>query len=1111
MAKKKSSAKKNLETIDPRIYLASHKVNPAFNVLSKLGDLNKANRVDLIISLAANKMLPKSLLPIYSETNYYNAYSISRFIDKCNSIYWTLGIFKNRVKELREFVRLRELFNVNLLASDSVSAKDILNSIDKMSLSWWAIENRAHLLKEVDKQDTKEYLKKIEKIFNRKEIKNKLNDLLLLSESNSVDFFVEHILERLSEFRNSGDDQASYWATCISTLILPINYDPARELDLSLLYYHRNESIFDQYVLFKNILIEMYAKGKTLPERLFPIVMEVAIDVGDQELIGLLDDCKCLSEGGLVETVVSAYTKGNYYEVIKSINEALDQRSAEVFGLLEIYARAGKYVAFEFGATLFGQIANAFSDIVSVDIASREKIDYLNRLLIKFRSESWCKSINFHLISILSEVHPAASIELSRKLIQSLGGRNTPKAKIKNYTLELNEDIALQEIPYHRAIKYDLENQALLELDRSKFPVLSDYLQQQSKAYISNNSWEELIGFSIREYLANKVSFFFLPINRLCSEIERLLSNGLSGSYISEIVVLDIYGREINSAYDEYKTELFEEWLDKHETHRPSEVFEGLELNAVDEYFLENICTPNQLDNIATYSSNLEVIHERVKILNILISKNNDSSSDLIREKIRIIENLFADQFRTKIETGKLFVDIQALETHRKNVYRSMFDHVKSIEGGIILDDFDDILAAGSSKDIFDLDKMTEGGVPLVAPSSEKTDILAKLFIQIAKDFSLNENYGLDKYLSAEIRHVVFEEQLRSCFEKTKLMTMIEGGVYSSNEFWRERYSYVLPGVLDRIDEAFKEFSLAVDSKLKQINNRFRVGIDFQKSGDYIFDFSSYYNYVVEVSKIVESNNNFDEFFSSLIGFMWEVTNEHAKEAQALIDNDLKVKVLRELDLLEQKIIIAKGNVPMNELMQGIRDARSLFNNGVEVVLNWFRFVGAEEGSSFEPLEVIIEAVVRSVDSFYKHKNIELVLSQHASDLKLSYREARALFVALFTALENAYRYNFESRPISVAVSRNDYADTITVVNHADEEKFTNAEGFIREQRKKWNDGSSSLSRKEGGSGLYKIHNLLCNSSKGFEFDIAYGYGQFSVIVRLNHEYFVSGRQSLQA
>ncbi|MCK1783081.1 hypothetical protein L9Z73_01480 [Pseudomonas sp. TNT11] len=1106
MATKKNSAKKNLESIDPKIYLAGHNINPAFNILRKLGDLNKAKRLDLIMSLAANKMLPKSLLPVYNETNYYNAYSTTRFIDKCNSIYWTLGIFKNQIKELHEFVRLRELFNVQLLASDSISAKSVLDSVDAMSLSWWSMENRAHLLKEVDKSNSKEYLKKIEKYFTQKEIKNKLNDLLVLSESNSVDFFIEHILERLSEFRNSGEDQANNWASCISTLILPISYDPERELDLSVLYYYRNESIFDQYVLFKNVIIEMYAKGKTIPNRIAAVVKQIAIEIDDKELTCLLSDCKDFSESKLVGSVVSAYTKGSYHEVIELINEALEHRSPDIFGLLEIYARAGKYIKFNFGLTLFGQIANAFSDIVSVDIASREKIDYLTRLLIKFRSESWCKSVSFHLISILSEVNPAASIELSRKVIQSLGERNTPKAKIKNYTLELNKDIALQEIPYHRAIKYELESQTAPELDRSKFPILSDYIQQQSKAYISNSSWKELIDFSIREYLANKVSFFFLPINRLCSEIENLSSNGLSGSFISEIVVLDIYGREINSAYDEYKTELFEEWLDIHETHRPSEIFESLELNAVDEYFLENICTPNQLDNIATYNSNLEVIHERVKILNILISRNNDSTSDLIREKIRIIENLFADQFRTKIETGKLFVDIQALETHRKSVYRSMFDHIKSIEGGIILDEVDDILAAGSSKDIFDLDKKTEGGVPLVAPSSEKTDVLAKIFIQIAKDFSLNENYGLDKYLSAEIRHVVFEEQLRSCFEKTKLITMIEGGVYSSNEFWRTRYSFVLPGPLDKIDEAFKEFSFAVDNKLKQINNRFRVGIDFKKSGDYIFDFSPYYNYVVEISKIVESNDDFDDFFSSLISFMWEVTDEHAKEAQALIDNDLKVKVLRELDLLEQKIIMAKGNVPMNELMQEIRDARSLFNNGVEVVLNWFRFVGAEDGTSFEPLEVIIEAVVRSVDSFYKHKNIHLVLSQDVSDLQLSYREARALFVALFTALENAYRYNFESRSISVSVTRNAHTDTITVINHADASKFTNPEEFIQEQRKKWNDGNSSLSRKEGGSGLYKIHNLLCNSSKGFEFDIAYKQGRFSVIVRLNHEDFISGR-----
>lgn len=1102
----KKGIRKSSSTIDPTIYFASHKSNPAIKILRKLSELNAASRPDLIFSLSANRLLPKTLLPIYNESNYYNAYSITRHVSKENSVFWILGLFKNSSKILKKFVRLREQFNSHLLASDIESSKAVLDSLDSVSLSWWSMENRAHLIKEIDKQDTKEYLKDLERFFPGSDVKNKLNDLILLSESSSVGFFIESITERLSEFRNSGDGVASDWASSVSTMMLPIMYDVERELDPSILYQYRNESIFDQYVLFKNIIIEMHAKGKVLPDRIFKIAHQLVYDIGDKELVHLMNKLPNCQESDLVNSVVTEYTKGEYNTAIGQISNALSLRSPEVFGLLEIYARAKKYTATEFGSTLFDQIASALADIVSVDSTSREKIEYLTRLLVKFRNESWCKSLSFHLLSILSEIHGSAKIELSRRIIGGLREINTPKASNQNFTLTLNNNIALQEVPYHRAVKYDLKKQLSMELERSQFPMLSDYLQQQSKLYITNKEWSKLIDFSIREYLSNKIAFFYIPISRLCSEIVTLSPKGINASTIASIVVLDIYGREFNSAYDDYKTELFEEWLEGHNTHRPSKIFDSVELSDVDEYFLTNICTPNQLDNIALYSSNLEVIHERVTILNILISKSNRSNTNLVKEKIRIIENLFADQFRTKIETGKLFVDVQALETHRKNIYTSMFEQVKSIEGGVILDELEDDIATSASKDIFNLEKKTEGGIQLVAPTSEKTDALAKIFIQISKDFSSNENYGLDKYLSAEIRHVVFEEQLRSCFEKTKLITMMEGGVYSSNLFWHARYSYVQSNILDKLDDAFRVFSSEVDSTLKQINNRFRVGADFKKSGDYIFDYSPYYSYLVEVSRIVDSSGAYDDFFASLIGFMWELTNESAREAQALINDTLKVKILSEIDTLEQKIILAKGNVPMNELMQEIREARSLFSKAIEVVLNWFRFVGAEDSTNFEPLEVVVEAAVRSVDSFYKHKNVSLSLNQAGSRLELSYREARALFVALFTALENAFRYNFESRQISVSLVKNNKADIIEVLNHTEPSRFINPEEFIQEQRRKWNDRNSNLSRKEGGSGLYKIHNLLLNSSSGFEFDIAYDQGVFSAIIRLNHEHFISGR-----
>lgn len=1106
-ASKSGDKKSKRRMIDPSVYVRGHNSDPVAKILGLLRELDVANDVELIYKLASNKLLPRTLTQVYSGTNYYNTFGSGRSLSKKNGIYWIVGILENCSAIIKRFVSLREKFNSSLLASDYIGAESKLDELDSLCLSWWSMENRVHLQKEVNRGDTKESIKALERYFPSFDVKNKLGDLLLLSESNSVDFFAHSIQERLSEYRNSGSDQAIGQANCVSLLTLPISYDHERSPDLCNVYHYRNESVIDQYVLLKNAILEIYANGNGISGALLGLVLKLATSVEDEEMLCVL------SSGGapspFVTSIVDSYTKGAYGSVVVAVREGLESRSPEIFGLIELYARACKYSNTIFGTTLFDQAASALADIVSVDALSREKIEYLNKLRLKFRSESWCKSLSFHLLSILQEVHEPKIIELSRCSTKGMLRFNTPKATFENFTLKVDSGLDLCDIPLHRAIKYNLKPQSIELLEREAFPILSDYLKQQSKVYIVGKNWSDLIGFIITEYLSNKVAFLYLPVARVCGELLELEKKD-SNSYISSIVVLDIYGRESSGVYDELKTELFEEWLDLHDTHLPSGIFEGKELSSTDIYMLTNICTPSQLDNIAAYEGNIDVIYERVTILNILISATKDPSGELVREKIRIIEDLFADELRAKIEAGKLFVDVQAFTTHRKGFYQTMYEHVKSIRGGVALEEYDDIQMTVASKDIFNLDKKTDGGVPLVAPSSEKTDGLAKLFLHASRDFALNENYGLDKYLSAEIRHVVFEEQLRSCFEKTNLITVKENGDYLPNEVWRARYKYVQDSMLDRLDDAFKDFSIATDRILKEVNNRFRVGTDFKKTGDYIFDFSPYYSCIFELSKVVESSNSFDEFFRGLINFMWQLTDMFAREAQALINDQLKESILAELDSLEQRIATIKSTVPMTELMQEIRNARSYFNNSIEVVLSWFRFVDADDAGSFERLGVVVEAAVGSVDSFFRHKNIQLEFTQERTDLVLSFREARALFVALFTALENSFRYNFDLQPITVIHSRGDGFDSLSILNFADDTKFSNPDSFVTEQKKKWSDPESNLSREEGGTGLYKIHNLLLNSSPGFDFDIAYSNKIFSAKVRLNHENFASGRQSLQ-
>lgn len=1096
LARGKKGTHKNNDKFDDRLFIkASLKDDPSPRVLKKLKEFNEKNKVDSIIALAKHAMLPESLCRVFSRDSYYNNRSISTHISPENYIYWLLGLLHGKREIISKFNEYRKNYNIAVLSGCSVSALELLDKIETLSANWWCFENRVHVQKELDGQDTRDSVAVVEKIIAPGQALHKSRYLLLMSESNLVTHFTESIIRQLNERRSSGNIEAILHGANLSCMLLPIYWDQNRQTGFENLFLYRNEALIDQYVLLKTIVIELCAKDVEISNDLRKRINKLAIDVGDDELLNLFISAAPIP---FVESIVEKYTKGDYSAVLKDIENAISAKSFETCGLTEIYAKSKIYCGVTAEDTFFAKLANKLARILTLEDSCSEDINDIQRICVKYRNEQWARSLMFHLVSILSEITDKEVVELSRRHTKCLGGINTPKANQSDFKTGVISNFQSNHVPLQRAIRYGVVAPTKLELVRTAFPIPADYLKVQSALYAQKGDWLSAINFLISEYAKNRNAFMHLPVNRICKEAVTLPKDD-NNAFISSLIALDIYKREINSAYDEEKSEIFEDWLEFNGTHKPSEIFFGKSLSERDIYFLSHICVPSQLDSILQYKSNLSVIHERVTIINLLIDTPGCEVKSLNIEKHKVIENLFSDKLRTKIETGKLYVDIQALEAQRKHAYVALYEKAKSIDN-IKLEKIETVFEKGISGDFFDVDKIE--GVSVAISSNKKTDILLEIYRQAAADFALNDNFGLDKYLSAEIRHIVFVAQIRSSFEISNLMTTTENGDYLSNTYWMQEYEYVNAVVTDEVDELLKVFSKSVDEILKRVNNQFRVGMD-GKPNLYIFDYSAYYENVVEVSNLVEQSTSFEVFFRDLLDYMWTLCGEQAKFAQALINDELKVQITEQIDALELGLISVRRGTKLDRLHMEIKTARANFNKEVETVLNWFRFVGSHGEESYQYLSVVVEAAVASFNSIYGHNDLNIDCSRCESELILNFRESRALFISLFTALENANKYKPDGG-IKVHHESTPTLDTLEISNKID--IIQDPSNFIKKQKDKWTDSNSNLSREEGGSGLYKIHNLLLNSSNGFNFDIAINNNQFVATMSLKNENFTSRR-----
>lgn len=928
--------------------------------------------------------------------------------------------------------------------------------------------------------------------FKRANLSNKVNDLRLISESSSIGVFTREFLARMNEYRSSGVTSAIDFGAIDSCRYLPINFDSKRKLSLKILQKDSFESLIDQYIILKEVLLE--TDLSSIPTSIKDKILQLSFLVDDNELIEIFNENPKPKK--IITDILNDYTKGWYSHVIKRIEYLLENSENDFLGLLEVYARSKIYTGnLAESKTFFEVLANELAGILQCDKTTVDKVNFLKRVIFKFKLESWAKSLNFHLLSALEEIHDSHEIELVRLQTKVLGELNTPKAMLKDYkfTAFTNFDSIT---PEHRLLKYG-QGSKKPHIDRALFPINSDFVKLQSYRLIELGLYVEAINFCIKEYLSNNMSAIHLPLAELCGYVDDI-SKTSNYDYFSCLVVYDIMARVNNNNFEELKTELFEELMRINKSHRPSLVFEKKEYTQVEAYFLNNICIPSQLDNFTDYISNDDVVHERIAILDLLINANIDYSDEIKKEKDNVLENLFSEKLRAKLESGKLYVDVQSLISKKKYIYNMYFELAKDLKGGVTLTPLaeEDTI---NSEDIFHF----TGGNAIA--SSEKMELLFTIFTSIVSDFTLDENFGLDKYLSAEIRHVVFTTQLRSCFEKTRLVTIKKNGEYLSNTYWREKYKYININLVDQLDEMLKVFSKTIDTLLSEVNERFRVATS-EINPQHIFDYTAYHHRLVRVSEIINDASNSDEFIKKLINYMWELTAENARNAQNMINDYLSNHVTEALDSLEIGIQTVKRDAAIVELMQEIKNARSLFTNEVEIVLNWFRFVGSDDNKNFERLTVVNEATLSSFESVYGHKYLKPEFSQSKSDISLNYRESRALFISIFTALENACKYGDPRLKSKVSHSQDEIHNFIKITNDIFNLSVKEAKEIVAREKEKWNENHADLNFKEGGSGLYKINSILKNSSDGFKFDINIEDNNFVAIIEMNNENFSNRR-----
>ncbi|EPG0797756.1 hypothetical protein ACSVJV_000813 [Vibrio cholerae] len=785
------------------------------------------------------------------------------------------------------------------------------------------------------------------------------------------------------------------------------------------------------------------------------------------------------------------YINGNYDSVIDSFESKyleIENIVTKINMFAKSYIRLKKVPSNNLPPVLL-RVVNELIKIYKLD-NSYESISNLMSLALKFNflelsdhilvsivksapfylTENKVKLIEMTTYELLQPVTPLAkniSFSPLEKQINNISlsskyGMKDPRFKLAQYMSNGGEE------------NLEEEEQLLNSLELEDL-IRKDYLEIKFDYLLKKNKIKDMLIFVCDSLIGNHQSMICFPMKILYSIIE----DGMYNS-IESVIVADFYNNESNKQHETLLNESFEDYIISQGDLRPSEILDGkTSLGRSEIYFYSHVCRPSLLAYIGCYSDSYDLSMERIKILTILKSKFKIQNYELESEIINIIDNLVIDTGANKLSNAKIHIDINTLINKKRYEISSL---VKLYH--------DDEENNENSSNSFDM------GLPL----NNKDKIVHKIINNLMIEFLENNDVGLDKNLSSEIRHGFFSNLISSRFQSSHLLTELDvSGTYKSNLFWMDYYEIVSSKIMDNVDHALNEFTSKFYALIEEAESWMTVSWDSSHS-QRIF---SFVGFPIEsfncVRKLVELKKSPIEIGEYVYTIALELLEEKLTVMKEKLNVEFSTKLEKLMVNLHDQIHEAKKGAALTDLVNSIETVRNSVKLDINTACEWFSLNNNKDLPSL-PISKVIKIGQKCFSKYSKH-NPDINVSENV-DFEVDGTHISALVLTLLNLLNNACKYAVNNT-IEITMqsdSLNQYK--IIVRNRISSiQKQKLEKGSLKEILEKLESlNHDELLITQGGTGLYKsLHELRLSSTN---FDL-YAYivdSDFIVEVTYNEE-----------
>jgi hypothetical protein len=941
---------------------------------------------------------------------------------------WRSYIFNYYSAELSELIKFRKDYDKAVLLGNYEGALKILKKVKNLyGISFWYMESIFFVYKKLGK-DFRVIYEKEEASLNKTilsyfGLKNREN--MTCNEYEQVINREMNNLHKVASENNRLKDLIPYF----NYRIMPLTFDVNEQNVLDILKQSSSDSLIDQYLLMLDIFdFAMNIDKKSIIYNAVKESIKVLLPIQDEHLNAL----KFVFDSNRYAYVLNKNMQEakNCFinnELIKcremSIKILFDEPyNVQALNLLVESNILLKKEETEFKGTILGDLVNALTSVYPMNHNRDENIDILFKYLNCCSQSEWAnfisKTVNTrcNLIGTREEVSERKKSSMQYLDIETVYNCLSVDEAIDFINLlKMDDDytkfrkmIVIEEFDKAELI-CKLDVLKLFMRIRNKKYSLADKLEFIKSAkkrgstvelmitncYISqidlDKNLVEAIEFATDTLIDNIFTSLFIPIQIMVEEIEKCDINIWNNICVSILYYMKYryYDKQSKSEVCA-KTEDFLYFTD---INIPSNIEQQIDFLGIKRviYFLRNVCTQEILSTAlaSQIDNSKDLAQERINICWVLCKLDSDSRKEYENEIRNITQKGKIDSELRIIQENRINVNIEGIRSDLIEIHNGDFMRYKLYQDNSI----NDILKAIIEKQ----DKV-------ILYENDADRVLRKLVDNIRDAFVSSNEYGLDGYLSLNIRHGAISDALRTPLSKAGLLAIynVDYDDYSIN-------TGLLNTIIGEEDKkklinSIVDFTNKTDEIIDDLRNRY---IRIRKKDIYpegVFDYNiSELEYDI-IRRKSDEFFDFEELLTFMFDFLWEKTEKNLNSMKLLLQNDISERYKEAFIELQNSIEKFENTQNIPVLKRRILEVSDDMSTTIKKIEFWFQRNIESKNTDFD-LDFVFNLGLETIISMHPEVNfVPNRMSPKCNSEKIEGRYLKLYSDIFYNLLDNIYK-----------------------------------------------------------------------------------------------------------